>query len=107
MTDIDINIDFGKLPDAVKRGQNLKEGTRIGLLAGANYLKGKWAVYPPVRRRKVAHMWSDKQRRGFFAKLKAGEIEVPYRRGQSPGSQRLAQRFATSVASDGRSAMVG
>ncbi len=38
---------------------------------------------------------SDKQRRYFFAALKSGEIEVPYRRGQSPGSERYGTQFYT------------
>lgn len=36
---------------------------------------------------------SDQQRRGFFAALQAGEIEVPYRRGLSPRSERYGTQF--------------
>lgn len=36
--------------------------------------------YPAARRAKQAFQTA-KQRRGFFAKLRAGQIEVPYRRG--------------------------
>src|SRR5690349_4593724 len=108
MTGLNIHIDFGKLPDAIRRGERIGDGLKVGLKAGALYLKGKWAVYPPVRRRKVdTSLWTPKQRRGFFAKLNAGEIEVPYRRGSSPGSQRLAQRFAVSMDGSGRSVTVG
>ena len=40
-----------------------------------------------------AGQWSDAERRAFWAKLKAGEIEVPYRRGLSPGSESLGKRW--------------
>lgn len=36
---------------------------------------------------------SEKQRRFFFWALGEGIIDVPYRRGQSPGSQRLGTQF--------------
>ena len=36
---------------------------------------------------------TDKQRRGFFAKLHSGEIEVPYRRGQSPNSEKYGSQW--------------
>ena len=36
---------------------------------------------------------SDKQRRYFFAALRDGQIEVPYRRGGSPGSERYGTQF--------------
>ena len=38
-----------------------------------------------------------KQRRGFFAKLRTGEIEVPYRRGQSPGSEKLGASWTRKI----------
>lgn len=50
------------------------------------------APYPGVRRRKMVFV-SDRQRRAFFAKLRSGEIEVPYRRGSSPGSETLGRRW--------------
>jgi len=40
-----------------------------------------------------AQNWTDKQRRYFFWALNAGIIEVPYRRGQSPGSQRAGTQW--------------
>lgn len=36
---------------------------------------------------------SDKQRRWFFAALRNKKIEVPYRRGQSPGSEKSEQKW--------------
>ena len=40
-----------------------------------------------------AQNWTDKQRRYFFWALNAGIIEVPYRRGQSPNSERLGTQW--------------
>lgn len=57
------------------------------------HLRSKLAPYPPRSSRPQAHLWTRQQRREFFAKLRAGEIEVPYRRGQSPGSENLGKRW--------------
>lgn len=65
--------------------------------AAALYLKGKADDYPPAANaHRPQPFKSDKQRRGFFAKLHAGEIEVPYRRGQSPGSEAHGRRWTIS-----------
>ena len=50
------------------------------------------APYPPVSRRPQPFK-SVRQRRGFFAALRRGRIEVPYRRGRSPGSETLGRRW--------------
>ena len=50
---------------------------------------------------------SDKSRRWFFWALREGKIEVPYRRGQSPGSEDLQQSWTTTVSADGRRGEVG
>jgi hypothetical protein len=50
---------------------------------------------------------NDKMRRGFFAKLKSGEIEVPYRRGQSPGSEKLGQSWTVRRENMGFRAIIG
>jgi hypothetical protein len=65
---------------------------RAATKAAAAEGQDRIAQYPPVRRRKVTFV-SDKQRRAFFARLRSGEIEVPYRRGTSPGSQTLGRRW--------------
>ena len=49
-------------------------------------------IYPPSGPKPAMPM-TDKQRRGFFAKLHSGEIEVPYRRGQSPGSEKFGTNW--------------
>lgn len=42
---------------------------------------------------------SNKQRRWFFAALRRGDIDVPYKRGGSRGSQNLLQSWAVEVIS--------
>lgn len=50
----------------------------------------------------------DRVRRGFFAALKSGKIEVPYRRGASPGSEMLSKKgWTISTANQGWRAVVG
>ncbi|MYB35885.1 MAG: hypothetical protein F4Y26_00515 [Gammaproteobacteria bacterium] len=50
-----------------------------GLDAWALLLQERLAVYPRASKEKQPFK-TDKQRRGFFAKLNAGQIRVPYRR---------------------------
>lgn len=61
----------------------------------------------PSRSKRPQPFKTDKSRRYFFWALKAGKIEVPYRRGQSPGSEQLQQSWTTSVSVDGRQGKVG
>src|SRR5690242_18573584 len=95
---LNVSVDLGSTPSLFARLQKM-EGVKLGLAVGAQYLKGKLATYPP--RRYGPAIWSAnpqkriKQIRGFFAKLRAGEIDVPYRRGQSDASERLGQRWTT------------
>lgn len=68
------------------------------LMAGGFYLARKFATYPPRKRptRKSVYGTSfktEKQRKYFFAALHKGEIDVPYRRGISPGSETLGRRW--------------
>lgn len=50
---------------------------------------------------------SDKQRRYFFWALKEGIIEVPYRRGASPGSEKLEQSWTISGMDGGLKQIIG
>ncbi len=70
----------------------LDTAMRATTMAAAAEGQDRIAQYPPVRRKKMVFV-SDKQRRAFFARLRHGEIEVPYRRGSSPGSQALGRRW--------------
>lgn len=70
---------------------------RDGMIAAATHMRAAMAWYPPARRGEA--IWvSAAQRRGFFAKLRSGEIEVPYIRGSSPGSMRMMQRWEVTEA---------
>jgi hypothetical protein len=93
-----------KLNGKLRRLINLT-AYRNGLKAAAVHVKGQIATYPKVRRGPQPFK-TDKQRRGFFAKLKAGEIQVPYRRGISPNSQRLDAKWFVSMLSDLRASIV-
>ncbi len=82
------------------------------LLAAGEHLKGAVSVYPPVKRLTLKEVYgqsfkTERQRRGFFAKLRSGEIEVPYHRGESPGSQRLKAGWAVAAENDGLTVVVG
>ena len=50
---------------------------------------------------------AQRMRAGFFARLKSGEIEVPYRRGQSPGSKKLGQSWTVKTENAGFRAIIG
>ena len=72
------------------------------------FLKGKVANYPTVSRRPNPRIRLDpKVRRGYFYHLKHGDIEVPYRRGSSPGSQKLGQSWNVRTRNSGWSAIIG
>lgn len=72
------------------------------------FLQGKLAEYPTVSRRPNPMIkLNDKARRGFFYHLKHGDIEVPYRRGMSPGSQKLGQSWSVRTENSGFRAIIG
>src|SRR3990172_8391206 len=75
------------------------------MMAAAEHVKGQIQTYPRARRGPQPFK-TEKQRRGFFAKLKAGVIDVPYRRGISPNSQRLDAKWCVSMLSDLRASIV-
>jgi hypothetical protein len=79
---------------------------KAGMKAAAVHVKGKVAKYPKVSRRPQAFV-SAKQRRGFFARLRAGQIEVPYRRGTSPMTERLGQSWTIEERDDGLTQVIG
>lgn len=94
--------------------KDLRELTPVAgaVKAAAIHLKGKLAVYPPQQHLTRASVYgstfqSAKQRAAFFAKLHDGEIEVPYRRGESPGSQTFGRRWTIATSNRGLTAVVG
>lgn len=92
MNDFDVKVKIGRV-DALMRKLQGMQGFRTGTKAAFVHLKSKIAKYPPRSSRPQAHLWTKKQRQGFFYHLKNGDIEVPWRRGTSPGSERLGQRW--------------
>ena len=83
-----------KIPADLQRllsGKQIQNAMQAATKAAAAEGQDRIARYPRPRRRKV--VMTDKQRRGFFARLRSGEIEVPYRRGSSPGSETLGRRW--------------
>jgi hypothetical protein len=74
----------------------------------AVFLKGKISHYPMRSSRPNPLIrLNPRVRRGFFYHLNKGDIEVPYRRGQSPGSQKLGQSWTTQSSLSGWKATVG
>lgn len=77
---------------------------RVGLGEAGEHVKSQLAKYPPRRYGPLPGGFkSDKQRRKVFALIREGEI--PYRRGQSKGSENLGQRWSVRVS--GMTAAVG
>ena len=71
------------------------------------HLHDKIAKYPAGNQHRPQPFKTDKSRRFFFAALKRGDIEVPYKRGSSPGSEKLGTSWTTKVSADGRTGTVG
>jgi hypothetical protein len=94
-----------EVEEVLKEAGSLKP-FKLGLKEGAIHLKGKFASYPKVSRRPQPFV-SDKQRRGFFYHLNKGNIEVPYRRGMSPGSKRLGQSWTVQERQGGLQQVIG
>lgn len=91
MSNVGITIDFGRVPSVMTKVLQNRVASRASR-AMLIHLRSKVAVYPPVSRRPMDFQ-SDSERREFFARLAAGEIEVPYRRGLSPNSESLGKRW--------------
>lgn len=89
---IDIRINMDGVPRLMTILNSMGYEMPPALMAGAEYIRSKIATYPPVRHDPQPFK-NAKQRRGFFAKLNAGEIDVPYIRGSSGASQKLGQSW--------------
>jgi len=107
MTTIRVDAD-----DLIRKLTNLAQfrKVRAAIVVAGKHIRGKIAKYPGAHHEPAmppATSWGAKQRRGFFAKLRSGEIEVPYRRGASPGSEKLGSKWTTQSANAGMTAIVG
>lgn len=75
-----LNITITGLDDALKAVDiDLRAAAPTIGVAVAEAVKNVAAPYPPVRRQRQPFK-SDKSRRAFFAGLRDGSIQVPYRR---------------------------
>jgi phage gpG-like protein len=100
--------------ELIKRIDSLAKLNKVkaSIHQAAIFLEGKVKEYPT---RSSRPNWmlrgnSDKARRmraGFFYHLKHGDIEVPYRRGQSPRSEKLGQSWTTQTENQGFRAIIG
>ena len=90
------NIEIKGLPKLlIMLGpSNLKRAISDISFAVGEQVKDKIARAPGPVKKPIA--WaSNKQRRWFFAQMRAGNIEVPWRRQSSKGSQRLESKWVT------------
>lgn len=95
----------------IKTLQELKP-VIAAMKAAAVYVKGKAATYPERKTITRASVYgssfkSVKQRRYFFWALRTGRIEVPYRRGMSPGSQAFGRRWTIAAQNNGLTQTIG
>ena len=78
------------------------------LTAAADHVKGKIAQYPPdANAHRPQPFKTAKSRAFFFWALSKGMIEVPYRRGQSPGSQDHGQKWSVYSNKSGLKQIIG
>ena len=112
MSNASIKIDgMDELLAKINTLQELKP-VIAAMKAAAVYVKGKAATYPERKTITRASVYgssfkSIKQRRFFFAALRDGRIEVPYRRGMSPGSQAFGRRWTIAAQNNGLTQVVG
>lgn len=101
MTEPGIHIEgMDALLAKIQTLKQLKQ-LRGTLLAAGAHVAGKLKEYPPASHRKQPFL-SEKQRRYVFWAMGKGIIEIPYRRGQSPGSRNLKQQWTVVAESDMR-----
>ena len=108
----DVTVDIIGLDEAIKKLEKLgKMNTLHAAIQSAGmYIKGLMTVYPPrthIPLSAVGGFKTDKSRRYFFWALKKGLIEVPYRRGQSPGSESLDKKWTSKYDRNKFEAVVG
>lgn len=98
--------DLGALTQLVlsqsDRGRaTLRGATMAGALTALSFIKPYPEANRPSRSSVYGQTWkSAKQRRYFFFALRKGIIQVPYRRGLSPGSERLGRSWTAKPVDD-------
>ncbi len=106
MADVSIKVEgLDKLVNRLRKVGSLA-GVRAAIRGAAIHVLNRMKEYP-VARHAPQPFVSDRQRRGFFYHLRKGDIEVPYRRAQSPKSESLKHRWARKTEDDGLTEVVG
>lgn len=100
--------------ELIKRITTIEQMKRVkaSIHEAAIFLEGKIRQYPT---RSSRPNWmlrgnsakAQRMRAGFFYHLKHGEIDVPYRRGQSRNSEKLGQSWTTRTENQGFRAIIG
>lgn len=103
---MNIDVNAAKWRKAAREFLTM-QGLKRGLRVGGVHIKSKVNVRPPHTPRKQVHLFGKKQRGAFFAKLRAGEIEVPYRRNFSPNSEQSSKRWSIQSSHSGFRQTVG
>jgi len=87
-----------------KKPKEVDRGLRATTAGVLSFLLDKLKQYPPRRLGARTTFKTNKQRRFFFWAIKQTPpvIEVPYRRGQSPGSQKLGMSWSYGVEGRGK-----
>ena len=104
-----MTIELQGMEAIVKKLESLNKPAvfRRPMTQSVAHLQRKIAKYPIGNQHRPQPFKTDKSRRYFFAALRSGDIEVPYKRGSSPGSEKLATSWTTNVSADGRMGTVG
>ena len=86
---------------------NMQQSIAPSMEAAALYVKGEVSEYPQGNQHRPQPFQTDKSRRFFFWALRNGVIEVPYRRGQSPGSEDHGQSWTIKGMNGGLKQVIG
>ena len=100
MPESGVTVEIEGLDELIKKLDNLSQLRKVhaGIRAAGMHVKGKIATYPPQKHIPISAVGgfkTDKSRRWFFWALSKGKIDVPYRRGVSPGSEDLANKWTS------------
>lgn len=99
---MNVSIDDAAVKRMLTRLESA-EPFKAGLKAMGGYLRGRMAVYPPTEgNRPPQRFVSERQRRWFFAALKDGSLQIPYRR-----TGNLAKKWGQAEADGGLTQVVG
>jgi hypothetical protein len=96
----DVTVEIEGLEELIRKLEKLGRLDKVhaGIRSAGMYIKGLMTVYPAqthIPLSAVGGFKTDKSRRYFFWALKKGIIDVPYRRGQSSGSEALGRKWTS------------